>query len=70
MRLKIAKAVDGCLYNFLNVVPGSLSRYSKDARDETDILAMSWSPGSRSYRFIIVMFEVTPFESQVRMTEW
>jgi hypothetical protein len=38
MRLKIAKAVDGSWYKRLNVVPGSLSRYSKEASDETDIL--------------------------------
>jgi hypothetical protein len=41
MRLKIAKAVDGSWYKRLKVVPGSLSRYSKDASDETDILQMA-----------------------------
>jgi hypothetical protein len=43
MRLKIAKAVDGSWYKRLKVVPGSLSRYSKDASDETDILQMARS---------------------------
>jgi hypothetical protein len=37
MRLKIAKAVDGSWYKRLKVVPGSLSKYSNDAREETDI---------------------------------
>jgi hypothetical protein len=40
MRLKIAKEVEGCWYSRLKVVPGSLSRYSKDARDETDMLTV------------------------------
>jgi hypothetical protein len=35
MRLKIANAVEGSRYNFLNVTPGSFSRYSKDAMFET-----------------------------------
>jgi hypothetical protein len=35
MRLKIANAVEGSRYNFLKVIPGSFSRYSKEARFET-----------------------------------
>ena len=38
MRLKMARAVDGCLYNLLKVVPGRPSRYSNDRRAEADIL--------------------------------
>lgn len=38
MRLKIASAVEGCLYSLLKTVPGRLSRYSKDLREETDML--------------------------------
>jgi hypothetical protein len=35
MRRKIANAVEGSRYNFLNVIPGSFSRYSKEARLDT-----------------------------------
>lgn len=54
MRRKIARAVEGCLYNFLNVVPGSFSRYSKEARLETDILVVSQTRDSKGYRFIMI----------------
>ena len=37
MRLKMASAVEGCLYRRLNVVPGRPSRYSNDRRDDADI---------------------------------
>lgn len=43
MRRKMAKAVEGCWYRRLKVVPGSLSRYSKEAREETDIVIMVWA---------------------------
>ena len=36
------------------MVPGSRSRYSNEARDETDILKLSLSQISECYRFIIV----------------
>lgn len=49
----MASAVEGCWYNRLKVVPGSLSRYSKDARVETDILKVSRSQVSNCYLFII-----------------
>lgn len=44
IRRKIARAVDGCWYSLLNVVPGSCSRYSKERVDiveevERDLLA-------------------------------
>lgn len=39
------------------MVPGSLSKYSKEARDETDILKVSLSQFSKCYRFIIVRGE-------------
>ena len=56
MRLKMANAVEGCWYNLLKVVPGSLSRYSNEASVETDILkaSMSISQDSSSHRFIMV----------------
>ena len=38
IRLKMASAVDGCLYSLLNVVPGRPSRYSNDRRDDADIV--------------------------------
>ena len=41
MRRKMAKAVEGCWYSFLNVVPGSFSRYSaswSDGAGLTDML--------------------------------
>jgi len=31
---KIARAVEGCWYNLLKVVPGKRSRYSKEASEE------------------------------------
>lgn len=40
MRLKMASAVDGCLYSLLKTVPGRLSRYSKEREEETDILSI------------------------------
>ena len=40
MRLKMASAVEGCLYRRLNVVPGRPSRYSKDRREDADILLL------------------------------
>ena len=39
MRRNIASAVEGCLYSLLKTVPGRLSRYSKDLREEADILS-------------------------------
>ena len=39
MRLNIASAVEGCLYSREKVVPGRPSRYSKDRREEVDILS-------------------------------
>ena len=41
MRLNIASAVEGCLYSRLKVVPGRPSRYSKDRREEVDILSFN-----------------------------
>lgn len=38
MRLKMASAVEGCLYRRLKVVPGRPSRYSNDRREDADIL--------------------------------
>lgn len=43
MRLKMASAVEGCLYRRLNVVPGRPSRYSKDRREDADILLLESS---------------------------
>ena len=37
IRLKMASAVEGCLYKRLNVVPGRPSRYSNDRREDADI---------------------------------
>lgn len=39
MRLKMASAVEGCLYKRLNVVPGRPSKYSRDRREDTDIFS-------------------------------
>lgn len=41
MRLKMASAVEGCLYMRLNVVPGRPSKYSNDRREDADILSMA-----------------------------
>lgn len=38
MRLKMARAVEGCLYNLLKVIPERFSRYSKDRMEEVDML--------------------------------
>ena len=38
MRLKMAKAVDGCWYSLRNEAPGRVSRYSNDRREETDMV--------------------------------
>lgn len=65
MRLKMARAVEGCWYRRLKVVPGSLSRYSKEAREDTDILTFSLaSIWDFCYRFIMVigMFGGQKFE--------
>jgi hypothetical protein len=35
MRLNIANVVEGSRYSFLKVIPGSFSRYSKEARFDT-----------------------------------
>lgn len=40
MRRKIAKAVEGCWYSFLNVVPGSFSRYSASCSDDAGLTDM------------------------------
>jgi hypothetical protein len=57
MRRKMARAVEGCWYSRMKVVPGSRSRYSKDARVETDILKVPKSQISNDYRFIIIVQE-------------
>lgn len=44
MRRKMARAVEGCLYNFINTVPGSDSKYSKLRRDEVDIVTEKGLP--------------------------
>jgi hypothetical protein len=54
MRLKMANAVEGCWYSLRKVVPGSLSRYSNEARVETDILKVSISQELNCHRFIMV----------------
>ena len=41
MRLKMASAVEGCLYRRLNVVPGRPSRYSKDRREDADMISIA-----------------------------
>ena len=41
MRLKMASAVEGCLYRRLNVVPGRPSRYSNDRREDADIVSIA-----------------------------
>jgi hypothetical protein len=37
MRRKMAKVVEGCWYNRLNVVPGNCSKYSDSALALTDM---------------------------------
>ena len=48
IRLKMASAVEGCLYKRLKVVPGRPSRYSNDRREDADI----WS---EAYLFVTSM---------------
>lgn len=66
MRRKMARAVEGCLYSRMKVVPGSFSRYSKEARVETDILVVPKSQVSSCYRFIIVRNVVILFLEALR----
>ena len=53
----MAKAVEGCWYSFLNVVPGSFSRYSASWSDGvglTDMLATVDSQSERSQLYFMV----------------
>jgi hypothetical protein len=70
MRRKMASAVEGCWYNRLKVVPGSLSRYSKDARVETDILKVSRSQVASCYLFIIFRDSVESLEPLEPRVAW
>ena len=54
MRLKMASAVEGCLYRRLNVVPGRPSRYSNDRREDADILSTAHLSGRWIYRSIMI----------------
>jgi hypothetical protein len=53
MRRKIARAVDGCWYRRLKVVPGSDSRYSKEPRDTADMI---------SYPIETIGYSVSPID--------
>lgn len=48
MRLKIASAVEGCLYSLLKTVPGRPSKYSNERREETDILSKTFIAARRA----------------------
>ena len=58
MRLKIASAVEGCLYSLLKTVPGRPSKYSNERREETDMLSKTFIALFERLSVFIQSFEI------------